>query len=98
MRARSTCLRDRLRSAAIAANCSRSTALKTTHTCCAMAPRLLKRTDVLCQGEAASQLFTSISSVQAARSSGLSAPDSVAGHPPNQGHHLLDHLVGAGED
>jgi hypothetical protein len=27
-----------LRSAAIAANCSRSTALKTTHTCCAMAP------------------------------------------------------------
>ena len=38
MRARSTCLRDRLRSVAIAANCSRSTALKTTHTCCAMAP------------------------------------------------------------
>ena len=38
MRARSTCLRGRLRSAAIAANCSRSAALKTTHTCCAMVP------------------------------------------------------------
>ena len=38
MRARSTCLRGRLRSATIAANCSRSAALKTTHTCCAMAP------------------------------------------------------------
>ena len=32
MRARSTCLRGRLRSATIAANCSRSAALKTTHT------------------------------------------------------------------
>ena len=38
MRARSTCLRGRLRSAAIAANCSRSASLKITHTCCAMAP------------------------------------------------------------
>ena len=38
MRARSTCLRGRLRSATIAANCSRSSALNTTHTCCAMAP------------------------------------------------------------
>ena len=37
MRARSTCLRGRLRSATIAANCSRSAALKTTHTCCPMA-------------------------------------------------------------
>jgi hypothetical protein len=34
MRARSTCLRDRLRSAAIAANCSSSAALKTTHLLC----------------------------------------------------------------
>ena len=32
MRARSTCLRGRLRSATIAANCSRSAALTTTHT------------------------------------------------------------------
>jgi hypothetical protein len=38
MRARSICLRDRLRSLAIAANCSRSALLKTTHTRCAMAP------------------------------------------------------------
>jgi hypothetical protein len=38
MRARSTCLRGRLRSTVIAANCSRSSALKTTHTWCAMAP------------------------------------------------------------
>src|SRR6516164_6607673 len=38
MRARSICLRCRLRSAAIAANCSRSAVLNTTHTCCAMAP------------------------------------------------------------
>ena len=37
MRARSTCLRGRLRSATIAANCSRSAALKTTHICCPMA-------------------------------------------------------------
>ena len=36
MRARSTCLCGRLRSAAIASNCSRSAALKTTQTCCAM--------------------------------------------------------------
>jgi len=35
MRARSMCLRGRLRSAAIAANCSRSAALRITHTCCA---------------------------------------------------------------
>jgi len=35
--ARSTCLRGRLRSAAIAANCPRSAALKTTHTGCATA-------------------------------------------------------------
>ncbi len=33
MRARSTCLRGRLRSTAIAANCSRSAVLNTTHTC-----------------------------------------------------------------
>jgi hypothetical protein len=32
MRARSTCLRGRLRSAAIAANCARSVLLRTTHT------------------------------------------------------------------
>jgi len=38
MRARSTCLRGRLRSAAIAANCSRSAAFNTTQTCCAMVP------------------------------------------------------------
>jgi hypothetical protein len=38
MPARSTCLRGRLRSATIAANCSRSAVLKTTHTCCAIAP------------------------------------------------------------
>ena len=38
MRARSTCLRGRLRSAAIAANCSRSAAFNTTQICCAMAP------------------------------------------------------------
>ena len=38
MRTRSTCLRGRLRSAAIADNCSRSAMLNTTHTCCAMAP------------------------------------------------------------
>jgi hypothetical protein len=37
MRARSTCLRDRLGSATIATNCSRSAVLNTTHTCCAMA-------------------------------------------------------------
>jgi hypothetical protein len=37
MRACSTCLRGRLRSAAIAANCSRSAVLNTTQTCCAMA-------------------------------------------------------------
>jgi hypothetical protein len=37
MRACSTCLRGRLRSAAIAANCSRSAVLHTTQTCCAMA-------------------------------------------------------------
>ena len=38
MRARSTCLPGRLRSAAIAVNASRSAALNTTHTCCAMVP------------------------------------------------------------
>src|SRR5262245_55419344 len=38
MRTRSTCLPGRLRSAAIAANCSRSAPLNTTHTCCAMVP------------------------------------------------------------
>jgi len=38
MRARSMCLRGRLRSAAIAANSSRSAVLKITHTRCAMAP------------------------------------------------------------
>ncbi len=37
MRARSTCLRGRLRSATIAANCSRSAVLRTTHTPCAIA-------------------------------------------------------------
>jgi hypothetical protein len=36
MRARSTCLRDRLRSAAFAVNCSRSAVLNNTHTVCAM--------------------------------------------------------------
>ena len=38
MRARSKCLRGRLRSAAIAVNCSRSAVPNTTQTCCAMAP------------------------------------------------------------
>jgi hypothetical protein len=38
MRARSACLRGRLRSAVIAVNCSRSAALNTTHTSCAMVP------------------------------------------------------------
>jgi hypothetical protein len=37
MRARSTCLRGRFRSPAIAANGSRSPVLNTTHTCCARA-------------------------------------------------------------
>jgi hypothetical protein len=37
-RARSTCLRERLRSAKIAVSCSRSVALNTTHTSCAMVP------------------------------------------------------------
>jgi hypothetical protein len=35
--ARSMCLRGRFRSAEIAANCSRSATLNTTHTCCALA-------------------------------------------------------------